>query len=109
MSFVCSRISFNKLSGLLPTVDKLMKLTNLHISGCGLDLSRGIAYICNLVNLESLGVASMNLAGDINTVCDFSMLKKLTSIYLYNNKLTGSIPSITGLTKLNTLFVDDSQ
>ena len=110
MSFVRSRISFNKLSGPLPNLEKQGKLTSLHISGSGLDLSGGIAYIYNtLTNLESLAVASMNLAGDITTVCDFSKLTKLTFINLQNNKLTGSIPSITALTKLNNLFVDDSQ
>ena len=110
MSFVCSSVSRNNLSGSLPSLSKLSMLKSLYISDCGLELSGGIAYICDtLTDLEILSATSMKLSGDMTNVCDFSKLTKLTTIFFNDNKLTGSIPSLTGLTMLHTLFVDDTQ
>ncbi|XP_008361365.1 receptor-like protein 7 [Malus domestica] len=86
-SLVLRRANF---SGFLPnSIGNLKMLSNIDISWCNFigSIPRSTEHLHQLVNFDLQG-------NEFNgSVPSFSMAKNLTSIYLYNNLLDGTIPS----------------
>ena len=98
----------NGLSGLIPVeIGKLNNLTRLNFAGNKLT-GEIPSIITNLTNLTSLDLSSNQLTGTIPS--DISNLNNLTSLQLGSNQLTGEIPSkINSLNNLTFLELSNNQ
>ena len=63
---------------------------------------------CSLNNVTWLDLDNNNLVGPLPPG-SFEAMRNLQFIYFYGNQLTGSIPSLAGLTRLSALWMHDNQ
>ena len=97
-------LSTNRLSGPLPDLSALTKLTTLDLSNNR--LTGEITVLSSLTNLTALSLIGNQLSGPLP---DLSTLTALTSVNLNGNELTGPIPNLETLTRLRFLFIRDNR
>src|SRR6266496_34291 len=94
-------LSNNQISGSIPSfIGNLINLQHLDLNGN--QFTSIPSSLGNLVNLQYLSISDNQLMGTIPS--SIGKLVNLTTLYLYNNHLSGSIPfSIGNLVKLRYL------
>jgi hypothetical protein len=97
-------LSNNQLSGTIPSLATLTKLTTARLNSNQLT-----GQIPDLSALSSLGTLLLNTNQLTGTIPSFSALFGLQQVDLSNNQLSGTIPSLTNNTGLNKLIFHDNQ
>ncbi|MCP4215752.1 MAG: hypothetical protein GY765_13950, partial [bacterium] len=100
------RLDNNRISGTLPDLSGLTKLTHLEL---GSNMLTGTlpAWINNFSNLKVLSLYVNSFNG---TLPDISNLTQLETLNLNHNYFTGSLPAaLSQLTKLESIYVPENQ
>ncbi|KAL2337714.1 hypothetical protein Fmac_012160 [Flemingia macrophylla] len=101
------KVGLTMFGGALPhSIGNMRHLAELDLSNCGFK-GRIPNSLSNLTELISLDLASNNFIGPMPP---FDMAKNLTSLYLYNNDLSGTIPSshFEGLHNLESIYLSSN-
>ena len=94
----------NSLSGTIPDLSGLTKLTELYLNTNS--LSGSIPDLSALTDLTLLALSTNELSG---TIPDLSALTDLEGLFLFNNQLSGSFPDLSALTNLTHLYLEHNQ
>ena len=93
-------LGLNRLSGSIPDLSALTKLTNLELAGN--ELSGSIPDLSDLTSLQTFSLSHNDLTGQIPSL---SALTGLTYVNLSSNDLSGPIPELNSLTNLSILYL----
>lgn len=94
----------NSLNQLPTQVSQRIQLTNLNLSNNNLT-EQSTTGLSNLTNLEWLSLESNQLT---QIPAQLSMLRKLQSLNLGRNKISGGISTLTALSSLQQLFLNNN-
>jgi len=94
----------NKLTGTLPQLSALTRLTHLMLAQN--QLNGAIPDLTHMTDLQELWLNNNEFTG---AVPHLSALTNLRGVGLNHNQLTGTIPNLTNLTKLEDLWLNNNK
>jgi hypothetical protein len=95
------------IDSLPSSIGNMVQLTTLDVNDCFVNSSKIPSELGNLKNLDSLLLFNNHFYGTIPA--SLANLDSLTTLDLSSNDLSGNIPGLARLKKLNNLFLNDNE